>query len=184
MANYEEVAGWLELEAESDVVAGIGELSTDIGETGIYAILAGVTPEVPPADFKIAGLNIDLSLVKLWGFPTFIIRAGEDATITAIITNFGGQAGTYTASLIKDGVVIDTQDVTLSPGQNHTITFDITGNEPGDYTIEIGGLSGEFSSTLWINWWLIIGLSAAVILIVWAGWYYGYYRRKLKGTTV
>ena len=178
MASYEEVAGWTDLEAESDVVAGIGELSTNIDESGIFAILAGVTPQLPPAAFKLADLNISLSLSKVWGFPTFMIRAGEDATITVLISNYGGQEGTYTASLMKDGVVIATQEVTLSPGQNQTITFDITGNEPGDYTVEIGGLSGEFTSALWINWWLITGLSAALILLAWAGWYYGYYKKK------
>jgi len=184
MANYGEVAGWAYLEAKSDVVAGIGELSTDIEESGIYAILAGVTPQASPALFKLANLNISLSLSKVWGFPTFMIRVGEDATVTALISNFGGQGGTYTASLKKDGVVIATQDVTLSPGQNQTITFDITGNEPGDYTVEIGGLSGEFTSTLWINWWLIVGLSGALIFIAWAGWYYGYHRKKLKNMPV
>ncbi|MCJ7768943.1 MAG: Ig-like domain-containing protein, partial [Dehalococcoidales bacterium] len=180
MANYEEEAGWAELEAESDVVAGIGELSTNINESGIFAILAGVTPQTSPAAFKLANLNITLSLSKVWGFPTFAIRVGEDATVTALISNFGGQEGTYTAILKKDGVVIATQDITLSPGQNQIITFDITGNEPGDYVVEIGGLSGEFTSTLWINWWLITGLSAALILLAWAGWYYGYHRKKQK----
>ncbi|MFC1875320.1 Ig-like domain-containing protein [Chloroflexota bacterium] len=184
MANYEEVAGWAYLEAKGDVVAGIGELSTDIEESGIYAILAGVTPQVPPASFQLANLKISLSLSKVWGFPTFMIRVGEDATVTALISNFGGQGGTYTASLKKDGVVIATQDVTLSPGQNQTITFDITGNEPGDYTVEIGGLSGEFTSTFWINWWLISGLSAALIFIAWAGWYYGYHRKKHKNMPI
>jgi hypothetical protein len=100
--------------------------------------------------------------------------------VTVFVTNFGGQEGTYVASLKQDGVVVATQEVYLSPEQSQKITFDITGNEPGDYVVEIGGLSGEFTSVLWINWWLIGGLSAAFILLIWAGWYYGYHRRRRK----
>ena len=180
MSSYEIVIGWDELEAESNVVAGVGELSSNIEKSGIFAILAGVVPQQAPVDFKLADLNINRSLSKVWGFFTFVIRIGEDATVTVFVTNFGGQGGTYIASLEQDGVVVATQEVNLSPEQSQKITFDITGNETGDYVVKIGGLSGEFTSLLWINWWLIGGLLAAFILLVWASWYYGYHRRKHK----
>ena len=138
---------------------------------------------MPPAAFSLGSLEIVRSLHRTWNFPTFFIKAGEDATITAIITNYGGQVGTYTANLLLNGEVVATQDVDLSPGQDQTITFELNGNEPGEYTVEIGGLTGQFSSVVWINWWLIIGLALALGLFVWAGWYFGYYKPKHMGKT-
>jgi hypothetical protein len=120
--------------------------------------------------------------LKIWEPLTFIIRVGEEATITVLVNNYGGQEGTYVATLKQDGIVIATQEVTLSPEQSQMVTFNISENEPGNYVVEIGGLSGEFTSLIWINWWLIAGLSAALLLLIWAMWYYGYYRRRKRST--
>jgi hypothetical protein len=177
LANYMLNKGWTGLEAESNVVAGLGELTTYIEKSGIYSILA-VVPETSPASFALSGLEIDRSIKKIWGGLTFIIRIGNEATVSFFINNNGGQEGTYTATLMKNGTAVATKDIALSAGKGQLVSFEITGNEPGDYTIEIGSLTGEFTSYIWVNWWLIIGLAAAFVLIVWAGWYYGYYRRK------
>jgi hypothetical protein len=180
MSSYEIVIGWTDLEAESNVVAGVGELSTSIEESGIFAILAEVTPQVTPATFALDTLRLNPSAIKFWDFLTFAIRVGEDASVIVFVTNYGGEAGTYNATLTQNGNVIATQEVTLVPGKRQMITFDISGFEPGDYVIRIGDWYAEFSSTLWINWWLIAGLASALILIVWAAWYYGYHRKKTK----
>jgi len=178
MSSYETVIGWTDLEAESNVVAGVGELSTNIEGSGIFAILAEVTPQETPAAFALDTLRISPSAIRIWYPLTFVIRTGEDTTVTIFIANFGGQEGIYVANLKQNGAIIATHDIFLFPGQGRVTIFDISGIEPGDYTIEIGDWSAEFSSTLWINWWLIAGLAAALILILWAAWYYGYHKRR------
>jgi len=82
---------------------------------------------------------------------------------------------------LLNGQIIDTQEITLSPGQSQMVVFSIPDNEPGRYVVQIGDLGGEFQTWVWINWWLIGGLTAAFILLVWVAWYYGYYRRRLQG---
>jgi hypothetical protein len=127
-------------------------------------------------------LNILPSLEKIqWGALTFVVREGGSVTVTANVDNDGGQEGRYVANLMLDGQILDTQEITLSPGQSQTVVFHILDNEPGRYVVQIAGLSGEFQTTVWTNWWLIGGLTAAFILLVWVAWYYGYRRRRLKG---
>jgi Flp pilus assembly protein TadB len=38
---------------------------------------------------------------------------------------------------------------------------------PRTYEVEVAGLSGEFTASRAINWWLIIAIIAAIGLIVW-----------------
>jgi len=123
------------------------------------------------------------SLEKIqWGILTFVLREGGSVTVTANVGNDGGQEGSYVANLSLDGQILDTQEITLSPGHSKIVVFHILDNEPGRYVVHIADLSGEFQTIEWINWWLIGGLTAAFVVGVWAAWYYGYHRRRrLKG---
>ena len=61
---------------------------------------------------------------------------------------------------------MDTLTLNLAPGETQHIVFNVTGNEPDIYTVQVGELTGEFESSFWINWWLIAGFTAAFILLV------------------
>jgi len=73
---------------------------------------------------------------------------------------------------LRDSDTVQTLNVSLSGGESKEITFKVTGNEPGDYTVEIQGNNGAFTSVVWINWWLIVGLLLAVIFAIGLIWYY------------
>lgn len=113
------------------------------------------------------------------GYPHLCGEEGGNVTVTANLGNDGGQEGSYLANLKINGQTYDTKGITLSPGQSQTVDFRILDNEPGRYAVQIADLGGEFQTSVWVNWWLIGGLTAAFILLVWAAWYYGYYRRRL-----
>ena len=204
VAYYDEDAGvWVILPRDTGITAGIGQANGVLNYLhSSFAVLAELPPSPPPppppppsvpspapppplspeAHFVASDLAIMPSLEKIqWGALTFVVRSGGNVTVTANVGNDGGQEGSYVASLMLDGQVLGTQKVTLGPGQSQTVDFSIRDNEPGHYAVQIGGLSGEFQTTVWINWWLIGGLIAAFILLVWVAWYYGYYRRRLLG---
>jgi hypothetical protein len=141
-------------------------------------------PELPePASFDLSNLTITLSQYRVLETLTYYIRTGAEATITADITNNGGQTGNYRAILIINGVERRDMTVTLGPGQTQTVVFDIAAPVTGTYTVAIGYLTGEFVSELWVNWWLIAGSGALVILLGWLIWYI-IQRRKRKPTPV
>ena len=153
-------------------MAEVGKATGSVNHFTIFAILGEVSSPAPAA-FGLGNLSISPSTSKVWEPVTFITRTGEEVTISVDVNNNGGQDGTYTATLMINGVAVDEKEVGLSPGETQKVVFMVTENEPGVYTVEIGDLSGEFESLLWLNWWLIGGLSAAFILLGWLAWYYG-----------
>jgi hypothetical protein len=189
LAYYTVESGWVELEAESGMVAEIGKLTAPVDHFTTFAVIASVPPpplpppapaapaaHAAPAAFELSNLSITPSFSKVWELLTFVIKTGEQVTITADVTNYGGQEGNYEAILKINGVTQDSQEITLGGGQHQKIVFTVTENKSGSYTVEIGNLSGEFQSLLWFNWWLIAGLIAAFILLAWLAWYYWYHK--------
>ncbi len=190
LAYYTVESGWVELEAEDGVVAELGRLTASVDHFTIFAVLASVPPPPlllppppvppPPAAFELSNLSIMPSFSKVWELLTFVVKTGEEVTITVDVTNYGGQEGNYGALLKINGVTQAGKEITLGAGQWQKIVFTVTENEPGSYVVEIGNLSGEFQSLSWFNWWLTGGLTAVLILLGWLAWYYWYYKKGRK----
>lgn len=85
----------------------------------------GLTP------FEIVSLNIT---------PAEVI-AGKAVTATARIANISTTKGTYTAILTINDVEAEKKEVTISPESIETVTFTITKNDSGTYTVKLGELS-------------------------------------------
>jgi len=194
-AYYTVEDGWTYLETETTSVAELGKLRAPVGHFTIFAVLATVSvptppepttlppekPEPPkpevtepppaPAMFKLSNLSVTVSVTRFFENVAYIVITGEDAFITVDVTNTGGQPGRYTAILIINGEERDRKDVALEPGQTETLTFIVADNEPGIYTVVIGDLSGDFLSQFRINWWLISGSAAALVLVICLVWY-------------
>jgi len=195
---YDEETGlWLESPPDTGRVAGIGEITGRVDHFSTFAVLATLPPPaeppppppsepapppppVPPAHFVMSGLNIVPSqeTVGVGQGLIFMVRTGESVTLSADVGNDGGQGGVYLADLKINGGTYKTEEITLGPGERQQITFTVSGNEPGRYIVQIGGWSGEFQTSVWINWWLIGGLASAIALLSWVAWYYGYYRKR------
>jgi len=155
------------VETEDSQIAELGFLIGQTDSFSIYAILADI-----PA-FEVGKLSIVPSRHEIWGFPTFTAREGEEALITADVTNTGNYEATYTANLLLNGEIVDSQTITLAPEQTGQVEFTISDIETGDYEIALGDQSTEFESFFWINWLLIvIILVALVLLVLFAGWLY------------
>ena len=168
VAYYDDVEGvWVLLDSEPVDPNGVAELNlgAELTHFTIFAVLADIVP--PPASFVGSDLDISRQVRKTWEPVTFVTRTGESVTISARITNDGGQTGTYTARLTLNGEAVDTTTVTLNPGQSQTVIFTLSDMEYGDYEVEVAGLSGEFATTRTIHWWLIVAIVAGIGLITW-----------------
>lgn len=168
LAYHTAGSGWITLKTESGVVAELGEITAPIEHFTTFAVLASLPP--PPA-FKLSHLSITPSYSKIGELLTLAVRIGKEATITVELTNHGGQEGIYTASLRINGTTQEIKEISLGAEQTEKIIFTVTGNVLGSYLVEIGDLSGEFESLIWINWWLILGFVAAFIVILLLVWW-------------
>jgi hypothetical protein len=168
MAYYDDVAGaWVSLPYEAGGPNGVAELtlSAPINHFSIFGVLATVAPPPPPppAHFVLSGLNIVTSVEK----NIFVTRVGKTVTITANVANDGGQEGTYAAVLKLNGQTVDTKPLSLAAGQSQQVSFTRSGLDYGKYEVEVAGLTGEFTVSRTITWWLIALIIVAVGLIIW-----------------
>ena len=182
MAYYDDGEGvWVLLDAEPVDPNGVAELnlSAPLRHFSIFGVLVELepVPPPPPATFAGSDLNIVPSVEKIWETVTFVTKTGENVTITAKVTNDGGQEGSYTAQLKLNGTVVDSRSVTLGAGQSQYVSFTLSDLDVGEYEVEVAGLSGEFTTSRTITWWLIIVLIVAFGLIIW-GAVWGRRRRR------
>ncbi|PSP83934.1 hypothetical protein BRC83_06710 [Halobacteriales archaeon QS_1_68_17] len=64
---------------------------------------------------------------------------GERVAVNATVENTGGSAGTYNATLVAGGRVVDARNGTLPAGESTTVALAHRFVEPGEYTLSVGG---------------------------------------------
>ena len=128
---------------------------------GSFSVTAVVEVVELPANFVASNLSITPAEVDI----------GQQVTISVVITNIGDLTGSYEIALKINNVVVTTKDVTLAGGASQLIAFTTARDVAGTYTVTIDSLSGTFEvktplpPVKPINWWLIGGIIAGVIII-------------------
>ena len=129
-------------------------------QTVLVSLYVGVSPP-SPSQFTITGLDVTPEQVP----------PGQPVTVSAQVTNTGDSGASYTVNLTVNEQVEQTKTVTLAPEAMETVTFTVTKETPGSYTVSIGGLTEEFTvaASSWLNryWWMIVivvGVAAVVLL--------------------
>lgn len=112
------------------VIKDGGEYYAEVdGLSGTFIVIPLV-----PANFSVRNLVIAPERAK----------QGETVNISAIVTNSGESAGTYSIALKLKGAIETTEEITLNPGESQKVTFGITKKTPGFYNVELEGLTGRF----------------------------------------
>ena len=120
--------------------------------------------EKAPAAFAISNLTVTPAEVN----------AGDEVTISIIITNTGELSGSYQVTFKIDAEVVGTKQVTLDGGASETVTFTTTRDIPGTYSVTIDGLTETFEvlevalppPPEVIRWWRIAIIITAVTLAI------------------
>jgi hypothetical protein len=94
----------------------------------LMAILGGCVPN-EPAQFEVTSLVVNPNPVSV----------GEETTVTISIENVGERRGTYTVSLLVDGAVEQTKDITLAGGAMGAASFAVSKGSCGSYSVEAAG---------------------------------------------
>ena len=140
---------------------------------------AAPEPSPPPAHFVTGALSIQPSQkVFSFGDLRLMVRQGENVTVSTTVTNDGGQVGTYEITLKLNDITKYTKEIILEPGQTQEVVIPISDNEPGQYSVSVNDLTGEFTVVKWTNWWLIGGLIGALALLCSLIWYFRFHRQK------
>ena len=137
------------------------------GLTGSFTVLSPteVVPAPVPAAtmFTPSGLSVTPTQASI----------GENVTIGVWIANSGNESGVYVADLYIDAAVVASEAVALAAGSNRKVTFQISRDVPGVYSVELGDQTSSFEikapeprSAGDINWWMVGGVVLAAVVIL------------------
>lgn len=80
------------------------------------------------------------------------VSPGEKVEITANMVNQGGSNGDARVTMYVNGQEVESKGVTLTSGEARPVHFYISRNEPGTYSVYVGGVSaGSFVVDLFTN---------------------------------
>lgn len=151
---------WVFLESTIDRVS-----KTVTAEINHFTLFALMAPATEPLVVKEIAIDPD------------IVDIGKDITITVTVKNPGDHKGTYVIPLLIDGVLEDSQEVTLALGE-HEITFNHQEPYSGPHEVTVLGVTGGFTVNAAAaqqgNWWdssdvvfylyIIIGLLCVIVI--------------------
>jgi hypothetical protein len=198
IALWDEAAGeWVELE-DCVVDPVTHTITAPVSHFSKYAVIAYhivPAPVVPPAPaaFSLSSLSVQ---------PTEV-QPKEAVTITVSVANTGGTEGAYTVVLKINGVKEAEKSVTIAAGRSKMVSFSVTREEAGSYSVTVDGLSASFivvappvekppvekppvekppveevPAKPGINWGLIGGIIAAAVVIGGLLAYFLWWRRR------
>ena len=175
IANYDAEEGWRPLESVPGVATELGKAQGLLNHLSLFAVLATIT-EPATAKFEVSNLTVS----------PYQAQPNQEVTISLNVTNTGGKSGEFNLELKVDGKVNSTTQLTIAPGTTQTVIFTVTEDAAGKHQIEVAGLNGEFevnesAKTSQINWWLIGGITGAIlVLAIWSiiGWRWFRGRKK------
>jgi PKD repeat protein len=142
-----------------------GSYTVKVGDlTGSFTVKEALPPPPPPpkpAEFEVSDLVVS---------PGEVVE-GESVTVTVKVTNVGEEEGTHTVDLKVDGLVVDSETVTLAGGASATVSFELT-RGVGSYIVEVDSLTGRFEVKApppppppTVSIWLSPGYIAGILII-------------------
>ncbi len=165
LAMWYEVAGeWVNL--DSTVYTATHTICAPVSHYTPFTTLAYTRPAL--------FITSDLTIVPE------VVDIVEAVTISVSVANTGDLAGSHKVILKIDNVGVATEDITLAAGASETVTFTISKDTDGTYTVNIDGLAGTFvvnpapttpppPPAKPTNWLLIGGIIGACIIVILTG---------------
>jgi tetratricopeptide (TPR) repeat protein len=101
----------------------------------LLSVVSGISCGPTPAAFSVSNLIIE----PLQVYPN------ETVTISVSVANTGGSQGSYNTVLNINGVQEETESVTMAAGDSKSVTFSVTREYAGSYTVTVDDLSGSFT---------------------------------------
>ena len=118
-------------------------------------------------------------MVQSAAISTPKVAPGEKVDITASVANRGSSNGDARVTLYVNGQEVESQGITLSSGQTAPLHFYVSRNEPGTYSVYVGGVSaGSFTVDVFTNNDILIYGAIALLTLGIAGVLFMITRRR------
>ncbi len=133
---YWDGSNWLALTTTVD--AGANTASGNLIHLTTFAVIA---PAAPPLPVPAAFVTTDLSITPAE------VEPNEAVTISVSAANAGGTEGSYTVVLMINGATEAVEIVTIAAGDSQSVSFSVTKEDAGSYSVAIDELSSSFTVT-------------------------------------
>ena len=180
IAYYDE-GRWTQLEPISGFVDVAGTATGQVSHFTTFAVIATVTPPLPPpAAFSVSNLSVQ----------PLEVQPKQVVTITISVANIGGTEGSYTAVLMINDVMEAEKSLTVAAGSSQSVSFSVTREDAGSYSVGVNGLSGSFTvkekpslppAKPPISWPVVGGIIAAVVVAAMCAFFLIKRRGGLRG---
>ena len=139
-------------------LTGFG-VETSFSLPAVAASSAPSSPSVPPPPVSIPSVSVQSATLS-----TQRVTPGSPVTVTAIVTNKGTVNGTARITVYINGQEEASQGVAVSSGNSVPVTCTVSRNEPGSYTVYVGGVNaGSFVVDEFSDPGIILILSCALL---------------------
>jgi len=128
---YWDGAKWVALKTTVNTAANVA--SCTVSHFTTFSIIAPPAPP-PPAAFSVSNISVE---------PTEV-QPKEVVTITVSVANTGGMEGSHTLVLKINGVKEAEKTITVAPGNIKAVSFTVTKEQPGSYSVTVDGLGSSF----------------------------------------
>jgi len=130
----------------------------------------------PAAQSPVSLANIQVQSATLSATK---VGPGQAVTVTANVANTGTGKGTTAVKLYVNGLEESSKGVAVSSGSSTPVSFSVSRNEPGAYTVYVGGVSaGSFTVEQFTDGNIILYVSGALVLIAIVGAIVYFARRR------
>lgn len=117
------------------LLAGIMLLAGCKGETPTTPVAQTTEEPKKPAAFFVSDLRME----------PLEVQSNEKVTVSVLVSNTGDEMGTHEVTLTLNGKDEGSKQITLAGGASDRVGFTIIREISGNYTVNIGGLSGMFT---------------------------------------
>lgn len=146
--------------------------TTTANAAGSYTVQVGDLSDtftvLSPATFDLSALRLSATEAEI----------GDQITVSATIQNSGDLDGEYEYIIDVDGVVIDTEMITIEGGESSTKEYTITAETPGTHTVTISDESVTFTVAEEPSSSPVLVYGVVAVLILAAAGYYFYSRQQ------
>jgi len=163
LAYCDDKGQWVDLTSEVDSEAN--RVTADVNHFTLFAIMAR------PASFTLSEFSV----------MPHIVQVGEPVTAGITVNNMGGCEGRYTLVLKVNDVIEDSREVTLAIGESQEVSFEVTREGAGDYSMDVNGHTASFV-VKGTNQGLIGGIVGGIVVVGLLVYFFVFRRRRARPT--
>jgi hypothetical protein len=110
--------------------------------------------------------------VQTFNVSSTTAKTGQTITVKANVQNIGGFNDTRKLELVVNGnKTVDSQNVTLGPGENKTLSFSYKPTDPGTYRLSLDGKEAPVTVEKTTTNWAMIAIILVLLIAIGAGAY-------------